>query len=63
MNFFTKQKESKTSKTNLWLLKWKCGGGGVNQEFGIKICTVLYIKQMINNDLYIRIAQGTPPNI
>ena len=31
-----------TSKTNLWLSKGKHSGGGINQEFGINIHTLLY---------------------
>ena len=33
-----------TSKTNLQLPKGKSGRGGINQEFGINIYTLLYIK-------------------
>ena len=46
MNFFTKQKDSQTWKTNLWLPKRKAGGRGINQEFGSNIYTQLYIKQI-----------------
>ena len=41
--------KSKTSKSNLWLPEGKWGG--INQEFGINIYTLLYIKQVINKDL------------
>ena len=44
------QVESETQKTNLWLPKGK-GDGGINQEFGININTLLYIKQKTNKDL------------
>ena len=33
-----------TSKMNLWLPKGKYSGGGINQEFGINIHTLLYIR-------------------
>ena len=51
MNLFTKQKQTHRQKTNLWLPKGKGGGGGINQEFGINTCTLLYIKQVNNKDL------------
>ena len=42
--------DSQTQKTNLWLPKGK--GEGINQEFGINIYTLLYIKyQIANKDL------------
>ena len=40
--------DSQTQKTNLWLPK---GKGGINQELGIKIYTLLYIKYITNKDL------------
>ena len=40
MNLFTKQKQ--TQKTNVWLPKGK-DRGGINQEFGINIYTLLYM--------------------
>ena len=46
-----------TQKTDLWLPKGKGGGGGINQELGINRYTLLYIKQINNNFLFI--AQGT----
>ena len=42
--------DSQKQKTNLWLPKEKGGGGGINQEFGINIYTLLYIKQITNKD-------------
>ena len=39
------------SKTNLWLPKGKCEGGGINQELGINTHTLLYIRQITNKDL------------
>ena len=35
MNLFTKQKQSHRLQKQTWLLKGK-GGGGVNQELGLK---------------------------
>ena len=37
-------------KTNLWLPKGK-GKGGINQEFGINIYTLMYIRQITNKDV------------
>ena len=51
MNLFTKQKDSQTQKTNLWLPKGKGGEGGINQKFGINRYTRLYIKQINSKDL------------
>ena len=34
--------DSLTWRTNLWLTNWK--GKGINEEFGINIYTLLYIK-------------------
>ena len=45
-----------TQKTNLWLPKGK--GGGINQEFGINIYTLLYTKQ-INKDLLYSTGNST----
>ena len=43
---------SQISKTNLWLPKGKRGvGGGINQELGTNIHTLLYIKWITNRDL------------
>ena len=41
--------DSQTQKTHLQLPKRK--GGGINQKFGIKINTLLYLKQLANKDL------------
>ena len=49
MNLHNTEIDPQTQKTNLWLPKGK--GGGINQEFGVKIYTVLYIKQITNKDL------------
>ena len=58
MNLFTKQKESQSQKTNLWLQKGK-GHGEINQEFGIRRYKVLHVK-LINSYC---IAQGSIFNI
>ena len=45
--------DSQTWKTNLWLSKGK-RMGGINQELGIKLCTLLYTyiyMQITNKDL------------
>ena len=40
-----------TKKANLWLLKEKGAGWGMNQEFEINVYTLLYVKQIANKDL------------
>ena len=61
---YKREIDSQRQKTNLWLPKGIAGGGGgwekINQKFGIKIYTLLNIKQVNNKDL---IAQGTIFNI
>ena len=52
--------DPQTQKTNFWLQKGKAGGG-INQEVGINIYTLLYIKEITNKDLLI--AQGIILNI
>ena len=42
--------DSQTSKTNLWLPKWKSGERD-KLGVGINIYTLLYIKQIIKKDL------------
>ena len=39
------------SKANVWLPKGKCSGGGISQELGVNIHTLLYIRQIGNKDL------------
>ena len=46
-------------KKNLWLPKRRGKGGGTNQEFGINIYTLLYIKQVINKDLLYSTGNST----
>ena len=43
--------DSQTQKTNLWLPTGKGRGVVINQEVGINIYTILYIKQIINKNL------------
>ena len=60
MNLFTiTETDSQTSKTNLWLPKGKGWGGGVNQEVGINIYTLLYTKQITNKDVLYRTENST----
>ena len=42
--------DPQTQETNLWLPKGK-EEGGINQEFGINIYTLLHVKQVTNKDL------------
>ena len=49
MNLFTKQKQTHRYKKQTWLPKGR--GGRINQESGIIIYTLLYIKQVNNKDL------------
>ena len=37
---YKKETDSQTSKTNLWLQKGMCIGGGMDWGFGIGICTL-----------------------
>ena len=51
MNLFTKLKtDPQTQKTNLQLTREKWGVE-INQEFGINIYTLLYIKQITNENM------------
>ena len=52
MNLFTKWKQThKHGKQTYGYLRGKWGRGGINQEFGINIYTLLYVKQIINKEL------------
>ena len=57
MNLFTEQ--SQTVKTNLWLTKGKDGGGGMDSEFVIGICTLQYTEWTVNGDLLYSIGNST----
>ena len=50
MNLFTKQKQTHRHRKKLMIIKGE-SGGGINQEFGINIYILLYIKQINNKDL------------
>ena len=47
------------SKTNLWLPKGKHRGGGINQELGMNIHTLLYIRWIANKDLLYSTGNST----
>ena len=51
MNLSMKQKQTPDVETTLWLPKGYWWWGGINQEFGINIYTLPYIKQVNNKDL------------
>ena len=54
MNVFTKQKQTHRHRkqTYGYQRRWRGGWGGeINQEFGINIYTLLYIKWVNNKDL------------
>ena len=44
MNIFTKQKYSHRCGKQISGYQWGKGGGGINWETGVDICTLLYIK-------------------
>ena len=46
------------SKMIIWLPKGK-RLGGINKEFGINICTLLYINKIINQDLLYSTGKST----
>ena len=50
MNLFTKQVQTHIHREQTTATKVE-RGGGINQEFGINIYTLLYIKQINNKDL------------
>ena len=49
MSLFTKQKQIHRYRKQIY--GSQMGGGKTNQEFGIKIYTLLYMKQIANKDL------------
>ena len=49
----------KDLETKLYLPNRKWGGGGINQEVGINICTLMYIKQVGNKDLLYSTEKST----
>ena len=51
MNEYNKtETDSQTQRTDLWLPRGRRGGGGMDWEFGISRCKLLYIK-WINNKI------------
>ena len=42
MNLLTKQKHIQILKTNLWVIKGEMLEGGINQELGMNMYTLLY---------------------
>ena len=56
---YKKETDSQTSKTNLWLQKGMCIGGGMDWGFGIGICTLQYMEWMFNGDLLYSIRNST----
>ena len=57
MSSSTKQKQTHRQRTDLWLPRGR--GSGINQDFWIKIHTLLYIKQTNNEDLLYSIGNYT----
>ena len=55
MNLFAEQTDSQT-ENKLMVTK---GGGGIYQEFGINIYTLIYIKQVIDKDLLYSTGNST----
>ena len=51
MNLFTKQKQTYSLRKQTYGYQRGKVEGGINQEVGINIYTLLYIKQTINKDL------------
>ena len=52
MTSYMKQKQTHRYRKQTWLLKGKRGLEEINQEFGINIYTLLYIKYITENLLY-----------
>ena len=58
MNLFTKQKHTHRHRKQTY--GYQMGkGGGINQEVGINIYTLLYTKQIINKDLLYSTGNST----
>ena len=56
---YKRETDLQISKTNLWLPKGKHGGEGINQELGINIHTLLYMRQTISKDLLYSTGNST----
>ena len=48
MNFYETETDSETQRTDLWLPRGREGGRGMEWEFGVSRCKLLYI-EWINN--------------
>ena len=51
MNLYTKQKQTHRHRKQTYGYKRGKRRGGINQDLGINIYTLLYIKQITNKDL------------
>ena len=52
MNISTKQKQTHKQRTDLWLPRGKRDKGGINWEFGVIRCKLLY-REWINNKVLV----------
>ena len=59
MNLSTKQKKSHRHRKQTYGYQRGKVWGGINQEFGINIYTLLYIKQITNKDLLYSTGNST----
>ena len=59
MNLFTKQKQTHKFQQQTYGYQRGNVGGGINQEFGIKVYTLLHIKQITNRDLLYSLGNAT----
>ena len=58
---YKKETDSQTQRTDFWLPKVRGSGGGMDWEFGISRCKLLYI-EWINNKVLLY-TQGTIFNV
>ena len=58
MNLFTKQKQSHRHRKQTYGYQ-RGKGGGINEQFGINIYTLLHIKQITNKDLLYSTGNST----
>ena len=59
MNLFTKQKQTHRHRKQTYGYQRGKVGGGINQEFGVKIYTLLYTKQITNKNLLYSTGNST----
>ena len=52
MNISTKQKQTHKQRTDLWLPRGKRDKGGINWEFGVSRCKLLY-REWVNNKVLV----------